>query len=61
MISDDLRDEELLKAKEAAKLLNVHPTTITRWAKSGKLPYALTPGGRKLYRKSVILEIVDRK
>lgn len=32
-------DELLIGVTEAATILGVDPATVTRWAKSGKLPY----------------------
>lgn len=32
-------DELLISVTEAATILGVDPATVTRWAKSGKLPY----------------------
>ena len=51
-------EEKLLKPKEAAKLLGVHPLTLYRWAKSGKIRYVRTPTGRYLYPLSEINRIL---
>lgn len=37
--------DEFIGQKEAAALLGVHPRTIARAAKNGKITYKLTPGG----------------
>ena len=33
-------------------MFGVHPTTVTRWAKTGKIPFILTPGGHRKFRES---------
>jgi excisionase family DNA binding protein len=38
-----------LRTFEVAEILHVSPKTITRWAKSGKLPYIKTLGGHRRY------------
>lgn len=40
----------LLKASDVALLYNVHPETIRRWARTGKLPSVTLPSGQKRYR-----------
>lgn len=42
-------DETWLTLSEAAELLNVHPTTLRRWANSGDLPALVTPGGHRRF------------
>lgn len=42
-------DETWLTLGEAAELLNVHPTTIRRWANNGDLPAMVTPGGHRRF------------
>lgn len=34
---------------EAARRLNVHPTTLRRWADNGDIPVMLTPGGHRRF------------
>jgi excisionase family DNA binding protein len=36
----------LLKTGDVARLFNVDPKTVTRWAHEGLLSYFLTPGGQ---------------
>ena len=38
-----------LTLSEAAKLLNVHPTTLRRWANNGDIPAMVTPGGHRRF------------
>ncbi|HML22335.1 MAG TPA: helix-turn-helix domain-containing protein [Aggregatilinea sp.] len=48
---------EWLSLAGAAELLGVHPTTIRRWADSGKLPVHVTPGGhRRFLRKELVAQ-----
>ncbi len=42
-------DESWLTLSEAAKLLNVHPTTLRRWANNGDIPTLVTPGGHRRF------------
>lgn len=46
--------ERLLTPAQVAARFAVDPKTVTRWAKDGKLPFILTPGGHRRYRESVI-------
>ncbi|RIK23909.1 MAG: DNA-binding protein [Anaerolineae bacterium] len=44
-----LNDETWLTLSEAAAYLDVHPTTIRRWANNGDLPVLVTPGGHRRF------------
>jgi excisionase family DNA binding protein len=46
-----------LRPAEAAELLGVHPKTVTRWAKEGKLPFRRTLGGHRRYPEHAIREL----
>jgi excisionase family DNA binding protein len=46
--------EPLLTPKQVAARFAVDPKTVTRWARSGKLPSIKTPGGHRRYRESVV-------
>lgn len=35
--------------QEVARLFNVHPRSVTRWAARGKLRFFRTPGGHRRY------------
>ena len=41
--------EEWLPLSKAADRLNVHPTTLRRWADNGEIPVMLTPGGHRRF------------
>jgi excisionase family DNA binding protein len=41
---------ELLTAQEVAKRLSVHPESVRRWTREGKLASVPLPSGRKRYR-----------
>ena len=45
---------------EVARLLEVAPVTVGRWASEGKLPYATTLGGRRRFRRDDVLDIAGR-
>ena len=42
---------------EVARAFQVAPVTIGRWASQGKLPYSLTLGGRRRFRRQDIAPI----
>ncbi len=48
-----------LTASEAAKLLQVSPKTVSRWAKEGKLPFSFTLGGHRRYPDAELRALVD--
>ena len=48
-----------LFASEVADQLHVSPKTIARYARLGKIPHTITPGGHRRYDPRVIQEIAD--
>lgn len=46
--------ERLLTPRQVAARFAVDPKTVTRWARTGKLPSIKTPGGHRRYRQDVI-------
>ncbi len=42
-------EETWFTLSEAAELLNIHPTTLRRWADSGDIPALVTPGGHRRF------------
>ncbi|HNS39014.1 MAG: helix-turn-helix domain-containing protein [Anaerolineae bacterium] len=52
MTSDNSFSDNWLTLSEAAKLLDVHPTTIRRWANNGDIPVLVTPGGHRRFSSS---------
>jgi excisionase family DNA binding protein len=43
------QQDEWLPLSAAADRLNVHPTTLRRWADQGDIPVMLTPGGHRRF------------
>jgi excisionase family DNA binding protein len=50
-----------LTLSQAAKRLNVHPTTLRRWADEGQIPFMLTPGGHRRFADSDVLHMAERR
>lgn len=48
-MKEEYFDKELLSLNKAAKYLNVSPSTLRNWDKSGKLKAVRTPGGHRRY------------
>ena len=53
--------EEWLLLGEAAKQLNVHPTTLRRWADDGEIPVMLTPGGHRRFALSDLKQFAEQR
>jgi excisionase family DNA binding protein len=60
---DMVKLNELLTVKEAAKMLDKHPSTIRRWIKEKKLPAKKLSGkyGIYLIQRDDILELMIKK
>jgi len=50
-------EEILLSPGDAARMLGVHPSTLSRWAKQGKIRCVVLPSGHRKYPLSEILRI----
>ena len=48
----------LLNIKEASEYLNVHPDTLRRWDKEGKLVAVKTDGGHRRYQQETLDEFI---
>jgi excisionase family DNA binding protein len=48
---------EFITTCDAARILNVSPDTIRRWAKVGRLPAIRTASGIRLFERSVIAQL----
>jgi excisionase family DNA binding protein len=53
--------EKWLTLREAAAALNVHPTTLRRWADNGDLPCLLTPGGHRRFAAGEVSHFADSR
>ncbi len=53
--------EEWLSLQKAADILNVHPTTVRRWANDGQIPVLLTPGGHRRFAKSALQQFLNNR
>jgi excisionase family DNA binding protein len=59
MKKEKVLDNQLLTRAEVAEIFHVDPSTITRWAESGKLPVVKTLGGHRRYEAKRVLELVQ--
>jgi predicted site-specific integrase-resolvase len=48
-------------AKEACRAYNIHPETLHRWARSGKIRYRTVPGGKSRRYEIVLNEPEQEK
>jgi len=54
-----IEHEVLLTPAEVATLFRVHPKTVTRWAKAGKLSVIKTLGGHRRYKDSEVKALMS--
>lgn len=52
-------EDPLLSPAEVARRFGVNPKTVTRWAKSGRVGYVKTPGGRHRFRLSEVERLLE--
>lgn len=50
--------EPLLTPAEVAVMFRVHPSTLSRWAKAGKLTSVRTPGNHRRYREAEVRDLL---
>jgi len=48
-------NEMLMTTREVARAFNVDPTTVTQWAKMGKIAAIRTPGGHRRFKASTVI------
>lgn len=51
---------ELMTPSEVARLFRVDPKTVTRWAKSGRLPSIRTLGGHRRFPAAEVYRAFDQ-
>jgi excisionase family DNA binding protein len=51
---------EVLTRGEVAQVLEVHPSTVARWAAAGLLPCFRTPAGERRYRRSEVQDFLNQ-
>jgi excisionase family DNA binding protein len=52
-------ESDRLSAGDVAKIFDVDPKTVTRWAKSGRLTFYRTLGGHRRYLRSEVEALRD--
>lgn len=55
--SAELRDDELLRTSQVARLFHVSPRTVNNWVAQGRLRAIATAGGHKRYRLDDVLAL----
>jgi excisionase family DNA binding protein len=57
----DKEETRWLTLGQAADRLNVHRTTLRRWADEGQVPFMLTPGGHRRFAASDVDQLASRR
>jgi excisionase family DNA binding protein len=57
----DSEETQWLSLGEAARRLDVHATTLRRWADEGQIPFMLTPGGHRRFAASDVEHTTERR
>ncbi len=55
----EISQNRFMTARDVARLFEVSPNTIARWARRGKVPSVVTPGGRRKFPREGIQQYVD--
>lgn len=55
----DGNQDRWLSLGEASTMLNVHPSTLRRWADGGLVPCQRTPGGHRRFSRQALLPLLD--
>lgn len=53
--------DDLILIGEAAELLQCSIGTLRRWSRNGQVPYTVTPGGTRRFRRSDVLDLLQSK
>lgn len=61
MLEQQTKVEKWLPLSKAAERLNVHPTTLRRWADNGDIPCMLTPGGHRRFATTDLDHFADER
>ncbi|HXZ73227.1 MAG TPA: helix-turn-helix domain-containing protein [Streptosporangiaceae bacterium] len=51
---------EILTRAEVAQVLEVHPSTVTRWATTGLVSYFRTPAGERRYHRREVQDFLNQ-
>jgi excisionase family DNA binding protein len=60
LVHDSDQDDNYMKTSEVARLLQVSPKTVSRWAKEGRLPHLVTLGGHRRFPARAIRALADQ-
>ena len=60
-MSQSESNTQWLSLSVAARELNVHPTTLRRWADEGQIAFMLTPGGHRRFAASDVAALAERR
>jgi excisionase family DNA binding protein len=58
-MGEDGRVGDWLSLSEASTLLGVHPSTLRRWADSGRVPCQRTPGGHRRFSRQRLSPMIE--
>jgi len=61
MSEQQTKVDKWLPLSKAAERLNVHPTTLRRWADNGDVPCMLTPGGHRRFATTDLDHFADER
>ena len=59
--TNKMNAKRFLATAEVARLFEVSPNTVARWARQGKLPCLTTPSGRRKFPRAETEQLLERR